>query len=50
MIDFKQLLAEEKNLGKNPAAACKVAALENIDKELTLIADDEKKMDLRDEA
>ncbi len=50
MIDFKQLLSDEKNLGKNPAAAYKAAAFENIDKELTSIGDDETLMDIRDEA
>lgn len=50
MIDFRQLLIDEKNLGKNPAATYKVSAFQNIDKELSLIEDDEKKMDIRDEA
>ncbi len=50
MIDFKQLLSNEKNLGKNPAAAYKVSAFENIDKELIAIEDDDRKYDLRDEA
>ena len=50
MIDFKQLLSNEKNLGKNPAAAYKVSAFENIDKSLQAIEDDEARIDLRDEA
>ncbi len=50
MIDFKHLLSDEKSLGKNPAAAYKTAAFENIDRELSSIEDDEKRMDLRDEA
>ena len=50
MIDFKQLLSEERSLGKNPAAAYKVTAFENIDKELMAIEDDEARIDLREEA
>ena len=50
MIDFKELLSDEKNLGKNPAAAYKVSAFENIDKKLSQVGDEEKLMDVRDEA
>ena len=37
MIDFKQLINEERNLGKNPAALYKTAAFENIDKNLSVV-------------
>ena len=50
MIDLRHLAAEEKSLGKNPAASYKRTAFENIDKELASIPDDESRMDLRDEA
>ena len=50
MIDLKQLLADERNLGKNPAAAYRTAVFEDIDRKLSAIADDDEKMDLRDEA
>ncbi len=49
-MDIKSLLAEEKALGKNPAQSFSVSTFENIDKELETIDDDEKKMELRDEA
>ena len=50
MIDFKQLINEERNLGKNPAALYKTAAFENIDKNLSAIGDEEELIDLRDAA
>ncbi|MBO8468212.1 MAG: transcription elongation factor GreA [Spirochaetes bacterium] len=50
MFDFKELLSEEKNLGSRMASSYKVDAFEKIDKELQAIADDDTKMDLRDEA
>ena len=50
MIDFKTLLTDERNLGKNPAAAYKVSAFENIDKEIAKIKDEDKMMDLREDA
>ena len=50
MIDFKQLLINEKNMGKNPAATYKTAAFQAIDKDLAAIEDEEKMIDIRDEA
>ena len=49
-MDFKSLLAEERSLGKNPAASYSVAKFEAIDKELESIKDEEKKIELREEA
>ena len=49
-MDFKALLAEEKNLGKNAAAAYRVDAFEKIDRQLDSIKDEEKLMELREEA
>ena len=46
MIDFKALLAEEKTLGKNAAAAYRVDAFEKIDRQLDSIRDEEKLMEL----
>lgn len=48
MIDIKELLNEEKSLGKNPLVNFKVSTFENIDKELNSIKTDEKKLALRD--
>ena len=50
MIDFRALLSEEKNLGKNPAAAYKADAFISIDNEISRIKDEDKMMDLREEA
>lgn len=49
-MDFKALLAEEKTLGKNAAAAYRVDAFEKIDRQLDSIKDEEKLMELREEA
>ena len=49
-MDFKSLLAEERSLGKNPAASYSVAKFEAIDKELASIKDEESKIELREEA
>ena len=49
-MDFKALLAEEKTLGKNAAAAYRVDAFEKIDRQLDSIRDEEKLMELREEA
>ena len=50
MIDFRALISEEKNLGKNPAAAYKADAFISIDNEISRIKDEDKMMDLREEA
>ena len=50
IMDFKSLLAEERSLGKNPAASYSVAKFEAIDRELEAIKDEEKKIELREEA
>ena len=49
-MDFKALLNEEKSLGKNPAASYRVAAFEDIDRKLEAVKDEEKLMELREEA
>ncbi len=49
-MDFKSLLSEERSLGKNPAASYSVAKFKAIDKELESIKDEEKKIELREEA
>ena len=50
MIDFKELLIEEKSLGNRMAANYKAEAFRKIDSELQAITDDDAKMDLRDAA
>ena len=50
MIDLKTLIADERSLGKNPAALYTVAAFQAIDEEVLKITDDDKKSELRDEA
>ena len=50
MIDFRALISEERNLGKNPAANYKVDAFAAIDREISRIKDEDKLMDLREEA
>ena len=42
MIDFKALLNEEKNLGKNPAALYKTEAFQNLDSQLEALSPEEK--------
>ena len=49
-MDFKALLAEEKTLGKNAAAAYRVDAFEKIDRQLDSIRDEEKLMELTENA
>jgi len=49
MIDIKELINEEKSLGKNPLVSFKTSAFASIDKELDKL-DDAKKLELRDNA
>ncbi len=49
MIDLNALLAEERNLGKNPAASYKKEAFQDIDSKLEKLPDDAK-AELRTEA
>lgn len=49
MIDLKQLLQEEKNMGKNPLTSYKTSNFSQLDKNISDLKD-EKKLALREEA
>lgn len=48
MIDLKELIFEEKSLGKNPLVSFKASVFASIDRELDSIKNDNKKQDLRE--
>ena len=50
MFDFRSLLSEERNLGRNPAASYRTEAFSAIDRELAAITDSDRQLELRDEA
>ena len=50
MLDFRSLLSDEKNLGRNPAASYKAETFAAIDKELSSVTEADKQLELRDEA